>query len=136
MPFIYFVATSLPATYVGEYKVRLDIIFFKTSAQVGFVTCFLPFSHLAFFFVFSLSASCHSTKERLDFFFKNKSMIISYAPPHMLYMMIWYPEGKKEKKKKSELGVPGDTSRMHREFVTHTRSSVQSAYYSECAKKL
>jgi hypothetical protein len=63
-------------------------------------------------------------------------MIISYAPPHMLYMMIWYPEGKKEKKKNSELGVPGDTSRMHREFVTHTRSSVQSAYYSECAKKL
>ncbi len=54
----------------------------------------------------------------------------------MLYMMIWYPEGKKEKKKNSELGVPGDTSRMHREFVTHTRSSVQSAYYSECAKKL
>jgi hypothetical protein len=61
MPFIYFVATSLPATYVGEYKVRLDIIFFKTSAQVGFVTCFLPFSHLAFFFVFSLSA-LHATQ--------------------------------------------------------------------------
>ena len=97
MPFIYFVATSLPATYVGEYKVRLDIIFFKTSAQVGFVTCFLPFSHLAFFFVFSLSA-LHAIK-RLDFFFQ-KQVSYDHIGPPICYMMIWYPEGKKEKKEK------------------------------------
>jgi len=88
MPFIYFVATSLPATYVGEYKVRLDIIFFKTSAQVGFVTCFLPFSLLAFFFVFSLSA-LHATqlKNGLDFFFQKQGYSIwSYQmlPPYVI----------------------------------------------------
>lgn len=55
-------------------------------------------------------------------------MIISYAPPHMLYMMIWYPEGKKEKKKNSELGVPGDTSRMHTR-VRHTHTQ-------QCAKRV
>ena len=56
-------------------------------------------------------------------------------PPHMLYMMIWYPEGKKEKKKNSELGVPGDTSRMHREFVTHTHAAVCKARTTANAQK-
>ena len=134
MPFIYFVATSLPATYVGEYKVRLDIIFFKTSAQVGFVTCFLPFSHLAFFFVFSLSASCHSTKERLDFFFKNKSMIIC-PPPYDIYDDM-VSRRKKRKKRKILNWASQGIRVVCIESSSHTRSSVQSAYYSECAKKL
>lgn len=57
------------------------------------------------------------------------------APPHMIYMMIWYPEGKKEKKRKILNWASQGIRVVCIESSSHTHAAVCKARTTANAQK-